>query len=242
MSPPSSPSQRTMNPPFSPIRTIGSAHPCGEQRIALKKGERVPGGGSLLGGLEGGAGERRGDATPGVGSVLGSRGGALGSREAASAERPHSRSPPLEVRLLGAMFAQRVPARGGTVVAPRSPSRPAFIGSRAPSAAGHSREESRSADRGWAAKAAAAEKQNAVGARRESALRVLTLPVGLRGGTALQSSAPPPLPHPTAAGTPGSRPAERCPRAPHLLCPTVGVRSRGPDVRQRWNGRSQISF
>lgn len=133
--------------------------------------------------------------------------------------------------------------RGGTVVAPRSPSHPTSVGSRVPSAAGHSREVSQSADRGRAAKAASAGKRNAVGARRESAVRDPTEPVGLWGGTALRSSAPPPHPpHPTAAGTPGSRPAARRPRRPHLLCPTVGVPSRGPDVRQRWNGRSQISF
>lgn len=29
-------------------------------------------------------------------------------------------------------------------------------------------------------------------------------------------------PHPEAAGTPRSRPSARCPRCPHLLCPTVG--------------------
>lgn len=86
--------------------------------------------------------------------------------------------------------------RGGTVVAPRSPSHPTSVGSRVPSAAGHSREVSQSADRGRAAKAASAGKRNAVGARRESAVRDPAEPVGLWGGTALRSSAPPPHPPP----------------------------------------------
>lgn len=133
--------------------------------------------------------------------------------------------------------------RGGTVVAPRSPSHPTSVGSRVPSAAGHSREVSQSADRGRAAKAASAGKRNAVGARRESAVRDPAEPVGLWGGTALRSSAPPPHPPtPRPQGPPGPVPPRGAPAVPTSFVPRSEFRPAAPTCGSAGTGAAKSPF